>query len=192
MVEACRGPGALSVGDAFGKFLTWTKHQVQSDQRWVLKGHNFVSADMRHWVEHLKNAKVGDPIEQLSKAGCAGIVDGMRFIKKHKTLEHFRHKKKDSKDPAKMVPGEPLGNAELYKLATKNTMEGNHLRPHRALDDAKAERDWTTNNTKLKALTTVLTKEKVVVTLPQYRAYHEQYEKRSAKLKELGTLTKDK
>ena len=65
------------------------------------------------------------------------------------------------------------------------------MRPHRALDHAKAERDWTTNNTKLKALTTVLTQEKVVITLPQYRAYHEQYDKRSAKLKELGTHNKE-
>ena len=103
----------------------------------------------------------------------------------------LRHKKKDPKDSSKMVPGEPLGNGALYQLATTRSMEGNHLRPHRALDDAKAERDWTTNNTKLKALTTVLTQEKVVITLPQYRAYHEQYDKRSAKLKELGTHNKE-
>ena len=81
--------------------------------------------------------------------------------------------------------------SSLSSLATTRSMEGNHLRPHRALDDAKAERDWTTNNTKLKALTTVLTQEKVVITLPQYRAYHEQYDKRSAKLKELGTHNKE-
>ena len=90
-----------------------------------------------------------------------------------------------------MVAGEPLGNAALYQLATTRSMEGNHLRPHRALDDAKAERDWTTNATKLKALTTVLIKEKVVITLEQYRAYHEQYDKRCAKLKELGTHAKE-
>jgi hypothetical protein len=156
-----------------------------------LNGHNFLLADMRHWIEHLDNEKVGDPIKQLSEAGCVGIVDGMRFIKKHKSLTDLRHKKKVPKDSSKMVLGEPLGNGALYQLATTRSMEGNHLRPHRALDDAKAERDWTTNNTKLKALTTVLTQEKVVITLPQYRAYHEQYDKRSAKLKELGTHNKE-
>ena len=191
MVTKCRGEDAKPAGEAFEGFLTWAKGQVGEDQKWVLKGHNFVSADMRHWIEHLDNEKVDDPIKQLSEAGCVGIVDGMRFIKKHKSLTDLRHKKKDPKDSSKMVPGEPLGNGALYQLATTRSMEGNHLRPHRALDDAKAERDWTTNNTKLKALTTVLTQEKVVITLPQYRAYHEQYDKRSAKLKELGTHNKE-
>ena len=191
MVTACRGPDALPVEEAFDRFLTWVKNQVKADQKWVLKGHNFVSADMRHWIEHLNNEKVEDPIQQLSDAGCMGIIDGMRFIKKHKTLDHLRHSKKDPKDATKMVAGEPLGNAALYQLATTRSMEGNHLRPHRALDDAKAERDWTTNATKLKALTTVLIKEKVVITLEQYRAYHEQYDKRCAKLKELGTHAKE-
>ena len=36
-----------------------------------------------------------------------------------------------------------------------------------------------------------MTQEKVLITLPQYRAYHEQYDKRSAKLKELGTHNKE-
>ena len=185
MVKACRGPGALPVEEAFDSYLTWMGDQVAPGQQWALKGHNFVSADMRHWIEHLKNAGVEDPIKKLKESRCAGIIDGMRFIKKHESLRELRNKKRKADQ---MEYGEPLGNAALYQIATKHTMEGGGLRPHRAIDDAKAEREWTTNTAKLGALTKVLVKEKVVVTLDQYREYHEQYEKRVKKLKELGTF----
>ena len=185
MVKACRGPGALPVEEAFDSYLTWMGDQVAPGQQWMLKGHNFVSADMRHWIEHLKNAGVEDPIKKLKESRCAGIIDGMRFIKKHESLRELRNKKRKADQ---MDYGEPLGNAALYQIATKHTMEGGGLRPHRAIDDAKAEREWTTNTAKLGALTKVLVKEKVVVTLDQYREYHEQYEKRVKKLKELGTF----
>ena len=89
-----------------------------------------------------------------------------------------------------MVPGEPLGNGALYQLATTRSMEGNHFasppRPRRrqgreGLDDQQHQAE---------GAQAVLTQEKVLITLPQYRAYHEQYDKRSAKLKELGTLSR--
>ena len=79
-----------------------------------------------------------------------------------------------------MVPGEPLGNGALYQLATTRSMEGNHFasppRPRRrqgreGLDDQQHQAE---------GAQAVLTQEKVLITLPQYRAYHEQYDKRTS------------
>ena len=78
-----------------------------------------------------------------------------------------------------MKAADVLSNGELYRMAAGHSMEGGDLCPHRALDDAKAEMFWTTDSSTFAAVTDVMMSEKpTVVTMTQYRAYHEQYEKR--------------
>ena len=175
MKERCIKEG-VDVKDGFQNLLTYLKG-LPGDSK-VFKGHNFIPSDMRHMIEHLKHAGVEDPINDLEEAGIAGIADGMRFIPKHKELSHLRGEKKDPKT-GNMKAADVLSNGELYRMAAGHSMEGGDLCPHRALDDAKAEMFWTTDSSTFAAVTDVMMSEKpTVVTMAQYRAYHEQYEKR--------------
>ena len=185
MKERCIKEG-VDVKDGFQNLLTYLKG-LPGDSK-VFKGHNFIPSDMRHMIEHLKYAGVEDPIKDLERVGIAGIADGMRFIPKHKELSHLRGEKKDPKT-GNMKAADVLGNGELYRKAAGCSMEARDLRPHRALDDAKAEMFWTTDKSTFAAVTDVMMSEKLtVVTMAQYRAYHEQYEKRENFLESIGTL----
>ena len=71
----------------------------------------------------------------------------------------------------------PLSNGDLYYKATQRTMAEAGLIAHRALPDAKAERDWMT---KLQSMKDAMFGEKprfeCAVSMRAFRKYHEQYQ----------------
>lgn len=140
-----------------------------------LKAHNGVATDLQKVIEAAKVAGILDPIGELEAAGVLGIIDPARFIPQHKITA--------LQIPKAGINGGPpthsgyLKNEELYKMATGKTMQENGLCPHRALNDAKAEREWL----KLPAVTNALfgstPRLQCAVSLVSFRAYSEQYKK---------------
>ena len=84
--------------------------------------------------------------------------------------------------------GTALGNADLYGKATNgNKMKDYGLQEHRALDDAKAERQWMTVLPEIKDVLYGSPKKQCAVSLASFRKYHEQYQRHRAFLKTLPT-----
>jgi hypothetical protein len=141
-------------------------------RRLWLKAHNGVAVDMRAIVVSAKKAGIEDPLAQLAGVGVVGVIDGKFIIPAH-NITSMQHKKSDGS----VKPGSYLSNGALYELACGGQeMRSSGLTAHRATDDAKAERYWTTH---LPVLTDVMFGEPrrpCGICLDAYRTHHEQYE----------------
>ena len=169
--------------EAFDGFVTYAKSE--DGKAVVLKAHNGIAADMHFLVEAAKAAGVEDPLQDLEDAGVLGIVDPARIIPKYK-LNTMMNKTQSKKGKEKLHYKK---NEELYKLQTGYEMEAGGLTAHRALDDAKAEREWL----KLPVLTKTLfdSSKPCAVSMAALKAYFAQYEKYRKMRKECGTYGKD-
>ena len=110
-------------------FDTFTSF-IRENQVKLLMAHNGVASDFPTLIRAARAAGVHDPVGQLERAGITGMVDPARFIPQY----GIRELQKDGKGYK--------SNEALYEMATQGTMESHGLCPHRALDDAKAERAW--------------------------------------------------
>ena len=181
--EACRENG-VGMKEAFDGFVTYAKSK--DGKAVVLKAHNGIAADMHFLVEAAKAAGVDDPLQDLEDAGVLGIVDPARIIPKYK-LNSMMNKTQSKKGKEKV---RYMKNDELYCLQTGHiSMEAGGLTAHRALDDAKAEREWL----KLPVLTKTLfdSSKPCAVSMAALKAYFAQYEKYRKMRKECGTYGKD-
>ncbi|MEC7287858.1 MAG: hypothetical protein VXU42_04130, partial [Verrucomicrobiota bacterium] len=180
--EACRENG-VGMKEAFDGFVTYAKSE--DGKAVVLKAHNGIAADMHFLVEAAKAAGVEDPLQDLEDAGVLGIVDPARIIPKYK-LNTMMNKTQSKKGKEKLHYKK---NEELYILQTGHAMEAGGLTAHRALDDAKAEREWL----KLPELTSTLfdSSKPCAVSMAALKAYFAQYEKYRKMRKECGTYGKD-
>ena len=181
--EACRENG-VGMKEAFDGFVTYAKSE--DGKAVVLKAHNGIAADMHFLVEAAKAAGVEDPLQELEAAGVLGIVDPARIIPKYKLIS-MMNKTQSKKGKEKL---HYMKNEELYCLQTGHlSMEAGGLTAHRALDDAKAEREWL----KLPVLTKTLfdSSKPCAVSMAALKAYFAQYEKFRKMRKECGTYGKD-
>jgi hypothetical protein len=157
--------------EAWEAFLVQLRTWKGDAQRVWLKAHNGVAVDMRAIVMSAKKAGIEDPLAQLAGVGVVGVIDGKFIIPKH-DIPSLQLKKIDGS----VKPGSYMSNGALYELAGGKEMSSSGLTVHRATDDAKAERYWTTH---LPQLTTVMFGEprrKCGISLDAYRTHHEQYE----------------
>ena len=150
-------------------------YMQQSDVAY-LKAHNGIATDMEKLVAAAKADGIEDPIGDLAAAGILGIIDPARFIPQHgiKELQHAKEGVGGSTHSGY------LKNEDLYRMATGKSMEENGLCPHRALDDAKAEREWLSLPAVITALYGSAPRLPCAVSLASYRTYSEQYEKHRA------------
>ena len=152
-----------------------------------LKAHNGVSCDMRYLVAHAARAGVTDPVGELERVGVAGIIDPARIIPTY-GLTALQQEKEGTGDKAgTKVKHGYLGNGALYALATGGVdMKAAGLAEHRATDDAKAERTWLQKLPDMTAIVFGADRKACGITMAQYRAYHDQYDKNAALLARLG------
>ena len=152
-----------------------------------LKAHNGVSADMRVLVGHAARAGVRDPVGELERVGVVGIIDPARIIPKYgiTALQHAKPGK--GSKAGTTVYHQYLNNDALYARATGGRdMQANGLTAHRATDDAKAERTRLKRLPELTAIMFGAEKKPCGVTMAQYRAYHDQYDRNAAFLARRG------
>ncbi len=159
-------------------FLGLVEH-IRTHKIKYLKAHNGVASDMLKVIRQAEENGVKNPIGLLEIAGLKGIIDPARFIPQHRVtgLQHS----KPNKTGGALVCSGYLKNEDLFKLASNGkSMVDCGLRPHRALDDAKAERAWL----KLPILTPILfgssPRLPCAVSLASFRKYFEQYAKHIA------------
>ena len=113
----------------------------------------------------------------LGRGGIAarGVLDG-KFIIPAYSITSMRHSIRNHDGSVKS--GSYLSNSALYQLARGGeAMRLSGLMVHRATDDAKAERYWTTH---LPVLTDVMFGEPrrpCGISIDAYRTHHEQYER---------------
>ena len=134
---------------------------------------------MMKLIQQAENNGIVNPIGLLEDAGLKGIIDPARFIPQHH-ITGLQHNKPNKRDGAPVYSGY-LKNEDLFKLASNGqSMADCGLRPHRALDDAKAERVWL----KLPVLEPILfgssPRLPCAVSLASFRKYFEQYAKHKA------------
>ena len=164
---------------AFEALLKFTK-----DNRVVYyKAHNGVSQDFRELITSALAAGIVDPIQRLQEAGVVGFIDPARIIPKYKMTE-YQHPKKGARAESAAGAGEGtsyLSNAAMFEKATGKTMLAAKLIQHRALDDAKAEREWLT---KLPLMADIMfgvssagARRPCSVSVHSFRTYFEQYAK---------------
>ncbi len=145
------------------------KHSVK-----YLKAHNGLASDVRILYTHGLREDI-DVLRDLDDAGVVGLIDPAIIIPLYKVTE-LQH-------PPTNKGGNHtsyLKNGVLFKMATGREMdEDEDLTPHRALDDAKAEREWMMN---LKPFDDLLfgdgaQQRPCVISMADVRAYCAQYEK---------------
>jgi len=148
------------------------KHSVK-----YLKAHNGLASDVRILFTHGQREGV-DVVSDLAREGVVGLIDPAIIIPLYKVTE-LQH-------PPETEGGKHtryLSNGVLFKMATGKEMgEGDDLTPHRALDDAKAEREWMMN---LKPFDKLLfgdgaQQHPCVLSMADVGAYCAQYEKNRA------------
>jgi hypothetical protein len=146
-----------------------------------LKAHNGIPADFLN-LFHAARQHGLDLISELQQSGLLGFIDPGRIIPFHKitSLQHA----KTGKGGATTYSGY-LSNEKLFKLANEDKEMGQcNLTAHRAVDDAKSERDWLT---KLPQLTQALYGDnprlECGISLQKFKIYAEQYAKRKVFLK---------
>jgi hypothetical protein len=151
-----------------------------NDIKW-LKAHNGIPADFIHLFYSARYDEL-DFFGELTTSGLLGFIDPGRIIPLHRitSLQH----KKAGKGGITTYSGYQ-SNEKLFKMANDDKeMAQCGLIPHRALDDAKAERNWLT---KLPELTQALYGEnprlQCGVSLRKFQIYAEQYEKHKRFLK---------
>jgi len=156
-------------------------HFIKENNIKWLKAHNGIPADFLNLFNSARLHGL-DFVGELSKSCLLGFIDPGRIIPLHKitSLQH----KKTGKDGSIKYTGY-LCNDMLFRKANEGKgMLECHFTPHRALDDAKAERNWLT---KLPELTQALYGQsprlECGVSLQKFRIYAEQYEKRKRFLK---------
>jgi DNA polymerase III epsilon subunit-like protein len=152
----------------------------ENNIKW-LKAHNGIAADFIFLFYSARRYEL-DFFGELSTSGLLGFIDPGRIIPLHKitSLQH----KKAGKGGITTYSGYQ-SNEKLFKMANDDKeMAQCGLIPHRALDDAKAERNWLT---KLPELTQALNGEnprlQCGVSLRKFQIYAEQYEKHKRFLK---------
>ena len=117
---------------------SWVEH-LQSHEVTYIKAHNGVSADMGVLCNAAREAGM-DLCALLVAAGIKGIIDPARIIIAHE-LTQWQHPPTKTGGKHRLY----LSNDRLFELTTQQTMAAythEKLTPHRALDDAKAERIW--------------------------------------------------
>jgi len=151
-----------------------------NDIKW-LKAHNGIPADFLNLFYAARHHEL-DLIGELQKSGLLGFIDPGRIIPFHKitALQHSKTGKAGSTTYSGY-----LSNDKLFKLANDDKEMGQcGLIPHRALDDAKAERNWLT---KLPQLTQALYGDnprlECGIFLQKFQIYAEQNAKRKVFLK---------
>ena len=157
-----------------------TQYVKTNSIKW-LKAHNGIPADFLN-LFHAARHHGFDLINELQQSGLLGFIDPGRIIPFHKitSLQHA----KTGKGGATTYTGY-LSNEKLFKLANEDKeMAQCKLTAHRALDDAKAERDWLTKLPQLtKALYGDNPRLECGISLQKFQIYAEQYAKRKAFLK---------
>ena len=145
---------------------------IQKNEIKYLKAHNGVSFDLSILIQNAGRAGILDPIGVLEEAGILGLIDPIRFIPQHQISDLMHPVTSGKAKPA------PLSNGDLYYKATQRTMEEAGLIAHRALPDAKAEREWMTKLQSMKdAMFGGNPRLKCAVSMRTFRTYHEQYQK---------------
>ena len=145
------------------------KHSVK-----YLKAHNGLASDVRILYTHGLREGV-DVVRDLADAGVVGIIDPAIIIPLYKVTELQHPPKNEGGNHTSY-----LKNGVLFKMATgKEMAEDEDLTPHRALDDAKAEREWMMN---LKPFDDLLfgdgaQQRACVLSMANVHAYCSQYEK---------------
>jgi hypothetical protein len=148
------------------------KHSVK-----YLKAHNGLASDVRILYTHGLREGV-DVVSDLADAGVVGIIDPAIIIPLYKVTELQHPPKNEGGNHTSY-----LKNGVLFKMATgKEMAEDEDLTPHRALDDAKAEREWMMN---LKPFDDLLfgdgaQQRACVLSMANVHAYCSQYEKNRA------------
>jgi hypothetical protein len=163
--------------DLFKGITTFIK---ENNIKW-LKAHNGIAADFIFLFYSARHHEL-DFFGELSTSGLLGFIDPGRIIPLHKITS--LQKPKTGKDGTTTYSGYQ-SNEMLFRLANESKgMEECGLTLHRALDDAKAERNWLT---KLPQLTQALYGDnprlQCGVSLRKFQIYAEQYEKRKRFLK---------
>jgi DNA polymerase III epsilon subunit-like protein len=163
--------------EAFEGLVKFTKDNKVN----YLKAHNGVSQDFRELITSARDAGIGDPITCLQEAGIVGFIDPARFIPKYKMVE-YQHPKKVTDDESAAGAGAGrsyLSNAAMFELATGKTMHASNLIQHRALDDAKAEREWLTKLPRMAdimfGVSSADARQKCSASVDSFRAYFDQY-----------------
>jgi hypothetical protein len=152
----------------------------ENNIKW-LKAHNGIAADFIFMFYSARHDEL-DFFGELSTSGLLGFIDPGRFIPLHKITS--LQKPKTGKDGTTTYSGYQ-SNEMLFRLANESKgMEECGLTLHRALDDAKAERNWLT---KLPQLTQALYGDtprlQCGISLQKFQIYAEQYAKRKVFLK---------
>ena len=127
------------------------------------------------------------PGRRARAVGVVGIIDPARIIPKYgiTALQHAKPGK--GSKAGTTVYHQYLNNDALYARATGGRdMQANGLTAHRATDDAKAERTWLKRLPELTAIMFGAEKKPCGVTMAQYRAYHDQYDRNAAFLARRG------
>jgi hypothetical protein len=175
-----RGDATRSIHN-FRHLFDGLVHFIKENKIKWLKAHNGIPADFLHLFYSARRHEL-DFFGELSNSGLLGFIDPGRIIPLHKitSLQH----KKTGKDGSTNYSGY-LANDMLFRLSNESKGMGEcGFTPHRALDDAKAERNWLT---KLPELTQALYGDnprlECGVSLQKFRSYAEQYEKRKQFLK---------
>ena len=144
-----------SFHDLFTALVTFLRDHAVT----FLMAHNGVASDFPGLIRAARNWGIQDPIEQLERAGIKGLIDPARFIPQHGVRE-LQNDGKSYKS-----------NETLYEMAMGGPMEAHGLRPHRALDDAKAERAW------MPLISSTLHSLPCATPLHDLRIYIEQYDR---------------
>lgn len=143
-----------------------------------LKAHNGIPADFLTLYQQARRMEIPDPLLQLEEAGLLGFIDPGRFIPFHKITD--LQQRKMGKGGEEKFSGY-LSNEYLFRMAAKMSMEQSGLTPHRALDDAKAERTWLIKLPQLeKVLFGSASRLQCGISLANFRVYAEQSVKHKA------------
>ncbi len=158
-------------------FMGLVKFIKDNNITW-LKAHKGVPSDFSKLNQQARRAGIPDPLKQLEEAGLRGFIDPGRFIPLHK-ITSLQHEKKDKK--GELIFTGFLSNEVLFRMAEKRGMEEIGLTPHRALDDAKAERLWLTKLPAVKeALFDGSPRLPCGISIGKFRTNAEQFEKNKA------------
>ena len=157
-------------------FKGLTSFIKENDIKW-LKAHNGIPADFIYLFYSARHDEL-DFFGELSTSGLLGFIDPGRIIPLHKITS--LQKPKMGKDGATTYSGYQ-SNEMLFRLANESKgMEECGLTLHRALHDAKAERNWLTKLPQLsQALYGDNPRLQCGVSLQKFQIYAEQYEKRN-------------